>query len=583
MGSLSPIAEVGNVTNHVDENVTPGTTYFYKISATNKMGEGPLSELAIISVNPLVDLILTTTDITFSNSTPMEGQMITIYGDIQAQNLAQTENVWVELLVDGTPLDVKPVTISGSSTQIQFNWTAEQGNHDISLDVDIINSVDESNEGNNGATKQISVSETSKPDLFIDSDSIEFSNNSPLEGNVVIINATIYTHNLSENLNVVVDLLVDNEMVSYATVHISSFVTIVSFNWAAEEGDHDIGIKVDTVDGILESNEANNEALKQITVQGIPIVDFAIESEDIEFSENEPLEENLIWINATIHSYNVTNSQSVVVEFMVDDIVKDYQTIVISSSDTIVSFSWTSESGNHIFGIKLDPMDSIVESNELNNHATKDLTVVQNLEPDLSISEISIVQSSFNESDEIDIEAVITAFNLPGSLQLNVEFYIDNILQTAKSITISNGTNDILFNWTAQKGGHNLKIKIDPQNAVLESSESNNIDSLDVHINTQTIDSKEKEGEDTGFSVMTLIFGVVFLIIGLIIGMILAKRVKDKEMEKKDYLDEEIVESKKEAGVEEEEKVGEEKEIEDDKEKEEVEEDRQFDENKEKV
>jgi preprotein translocase subunit SecG len=551
MGSLAPIDEVGNVTNYVDDNVTPGTTYFYKISATNKMGEGPLSQLVIISMNPIVDLILTTTDISFSNSTPMEGQMITIYGDIQAQNLGSTETVWVELIIDGTPVDVKPVTITASPTQIQFNWTAVEGLHDITMDVDIVNTVTEASEANNIATKQITVSASVKPDLVIDSSMIEFSDDSPMEDENVTINITINAFNLSENLNVVVDFLIDNKKLYYSPVQISSENTILSFIWGAEAGSHDIKVVVDAIDAILESNEANNEATKTIDVQGKPIIDFSIAISDIEFSQSNAIEGDLIWINATIHTDNLTGSPSVLGQFSIDDEAIDYQNVVISSTDTIVSFSWTAEEGDHTFELSLDPMNSIVEANELNNIASKGLTVMQKSEPDLSISSVSIVQTTFNEGDLIDIEGVINANNLPGNQQVDVEFYIDDVLQSAKSIMISNGTNNIRFNWTAQKGGHNLKIKIDPQNSLLESSESNNIDSLDVHVNTQTIDPEEKEGEDTGFSVMTLILGVVFLIIGLIIGMLLAKKGKGKATEYKEELGDEEKGEKEQKEIEE--------------------------------
>jgi hypothetical protein len=567
MGSLSPIAEVGNITQFIDENVTPGTTYFYKVSATNKMGEGPLSQLEIISMNPLVDLILTTTDIAFSNSTPMEGQTIIISGDIQAQNLAQTETVWVELMIDGSPVDVKPVTISSSSAQIQFNWTCEEGVHDITLDVDIVNSVNEASEGNNDATKQITVSETSKPDLVVDSNSIEFSNDSPMEDENVTINVTINAYDLSEDLNVVVDLLIDNEKLTYSTVQISSANTILSFIWKAEEGSHEFKIIVDAIDGILESNEANNEASKTIDVQGKPIIDFLIETGDIEFSDTNPIEGDMIWINATIHTNNLTGSPSVLVQFSQDDDIIDYRTVDISSSDTIVSFNWTCESGDYTLELSLDPMNSIVESSELNNIASKDLTVMQKSEPDLRISSISIVQTSFNEGDLIDISGVINANNLPDSLQVDVEFYIDDVLYSTKSVIVSNGTNNIQFNWTAQKGGHSLEIRLDPENALSESIETNNIDDLDVFVSTQTIEPEGKEEDETGLSLMTLILGMLFLIIGLIIGILLAKRAKGKGIEDKEDIEEEgeehtetedLEDEKGEGKVEEEKEFGEE-------------------------
>lgn len=39
----TPIAEVGAVNGYTDENLTPGTAYYYQVSASNDVGEGPLS------------------------------------------------------------------------------------------------------------------------------------------------------------------------------------------------------------------------------------------------------------------------------------------------------------------------------------------------------------------------------------------------------------------------------------------------------------------------------------------------------------------------------------------------------------
>ncbi len=38
--------EIGNITTFNDTSVTPGITYYYKVSAVNSYGEGPLSNEA---------------------------------------------------------------------------------------------------------------------------------------------------------------------------------------------------------------------------------------------------------------------------------------------------------------------------------------------------------------------------------------------------------------------------------------------------------------------------------------------------------------------------------------------------------
>ncbi len=42
-GGESLLAQVGNVTSYTDSTATNGTTYFYKVSAVNSVGEGAQS------------------------------------------------------------------------------------------------------------------------------------------------------------------------------------------------------------------------------------------------------------------------------------------------------------------------------------------------------------------------------------------------------------------------------------------------------------------------------------------------------------------------------------------------------------
>ncbi len=49
-GGETLLTQVGNVTSYTDSTATNGTTYFYKVSAVNSVGEGPLSsELSVLA------------------------------------------------------------------------------------------------------------------------------------------------------------------------------------------------------------------------------------------------------------------------------------------------------------------------------------------------------------------------------------------------------------------------------------------------------------------------------------------------------------------------------------------------------
>ncbi len=531
MGSLTQIAEIGNLTRFIDENVTPGTTYFYKVSAKNKMGEGPLSDLVFLTTSPLVDLSLTTSDITFSNSTPTEDMSVTIYGNIQAANLTQPEMVWVELEIDGIPIEIKPVSISSPSTQIQFNWTSVIGNHDITLNVDIIDSIAESNEFNNIATKQITVTEKKKPDLTIDADSITFSNNAPIEGELVFINATIDTFNFSENISVIVEFLIDDNLVDYSSVSISGTSTNIQFTWTCEGGTHDVKIKIDTNNVISESNEANNTATKSITVVSQPQVDLEITSDDIILSSETPNEGEVLTVNATLHAYNLTENITAFVEFFVDDNLEGYSTVTISEATTDFQFNWICEEGTHDIKIEIDTTNAIGESDESNNAYKKQINVIPKPLPDLFLgsTDITFSNDAPKEGDLVTIDTTISAENLTEDVTLLVELFVGGDSKSYYYISITSPTTPIQFNWIAEKGDHTIEIKADTIDAVVEVDETNNIATKNLVVSEVTPPPPEDEEEALWPYLLIALVVVLIVIFASIAWMMQKNRRREIE------------------------------------------------------
>ncbi|MEW5761553.1 MAG: CARDB domain-containing protein, partial [Candidatus Thermoplasmatota archaeon] len=110
------------------------------------------------------------------------------------------------------------------------------------------------------------------PDLSIGESDIKLSNNSPTEGEIVYINASVRIVNLTFSANITVELLVDNTLQSTRnvtiTVGLNNFV--VSFPWTAVKGRHNVTIKVSGFNIVKESNETNNIATKDIVVSEKP-------------------------------------------------------------------------------------------------------------------------------------------------------------------------------------------------------------------------------------------------------------------------------------------------------------------------
>ncbi|UCE37935.1 MAG: fibronectin type III domain-containing protein [Thermoplasmata archaeon] len=533
MGDLSPIAEIGNLTQFIDENVTPRTTYFYKVSATNKMGEGPLSDLEIISVNPLVDLLLGPADISFSDSTPIEGQRITIYGNIQAQNLAQTEMVWVELVIDGIPVDVKPVTISASTAQIQFNWTAEEGNHDITMNVDIVNTVTESNETNNTASEQITVLPKQLPDLSISEEDMVLSKETLNKSEILSVSATIYALNLTEDVSPIIELLVDGNPVDYISSSLSEGSTYVQFNWTASEGTHDISIEIDSTSSIEESDETNNVASRQVEVLSEPQIDLFISEDDISLSKETLNENDMVTVTATVHALNLTDSQSVIVEFLIDGTTLEYKSVVLNGNSKNLQFNWTTSKGEHDLTIVIYSAEVIVESNETNNIAIKHVNVNQSPILDLKIesSDITFSNETPTEGDVVTIFATISAINLTENVTAIVELIVDDVSKAYSYVLISSETANIQFNWSCEKGDRTIAISVDSIDAFLEQDETNNLASKNIVVAEQSQEptTTTKEEKQDEFSSFYIILAIAMILIGIIIGLIVGRNISKKK------------------------------------------------------
>jgi len=79
-------------------------------------------------------------------------------------------NTTVELRIDGIPTDTKTISLSGSSQNISFNWLATGGTHNISIILDPLNEINETDETNNIDWRLVNV--VVLPDLTLDESDI---------------------------------------------------------------------------------------------------------------------------------------------------------------------------------------------------------------------------------------------------------------------------------------------------------------------------------------------------------------------------------------------------------------------------
>ncbi|MDY6965908.1 MAG: NosD domain-containing protein, partial [Halobacteriota archaeon] len=117
---------------------------------------------------------------------------------------------------------------------------------------------------------------TELPDLTLSANNISFSNPFPVIGETVTINATIHNVGDVDASNVVMQFF-DGDPINGTQIDVDQTIPLitaggnetVNVTWIAEAGVHEIYVKIDPDDDIVEVNEGNNVAYKLIIIEDI--------------------------------------------------------------------------------------------------------------------------------------------------------------------------------------------------------------------------------------------------------------------------------------------------------------------------
>jgi hypothetical protein len=142
-------------------------------------------------------------------------------------------------------------------------------------------------------------------------------------------------------------------------------------------GDYTVNVTVTGANSTSALYGYNKTLLK---VKPDPIADLEISNENISliYSNEPPLEGDLIVLNATIQNQGDKAAPNFLVNFSFDleTNIFDSQVVTLEEfQEDNISATWTAEPGNHTLFITLDPSSIINESNETNNYASLQIFV----------------------------------------------------------------------------------------------------------------------------------------------------------------------------------------------------------------
>ena len=265
IASLSWLAYPGG--SHTIRAVADYGNHASELSESNNEASG------VLYVGYPPDLALNTTDISFSSNLPSEGDKVIISATIHNQGGMDVASVPVQCF-DGLPaagalIGSSAIAVArGSETSVNYTWNATPAwTHGIYVSVDPSNEINESNENNNLAYRQIYV--RTRPDLAFGPDGILLS---PVDGikqnDTVSVSVVLSNTGESGSGYFAVGYMDGSFLIGEKVVSVpgKSNVT-VNVSWTpASPGYRNLSAEIDVYSSVAESSEANNRISRLVYV-----------------------------------------------------------------------------------------------------------------------------------------------------------------------------------------------------------------------------------------------------------------------------------------------------------------------------
>lgn len=235
-----------------------------------------------------------------------------------------------------------------------------------------------------------------------------------------------------------------------------------------------------------------------------PMPDLTLTHLDIQFSNNHPVDGDVVEICATIHNIGNATALEAQVDFFdhfngtLTNIARTSIPEIPAGHNATTCVQWTAHpAGVHGILVKADPENWIPELNEDNNAADKSIEVLPktDLLPDLTVGDISFSNEHPKEGQFINI--CVTVKNIGDAAAedvpvLFIDIYNGSHSNIGTKIISRLGPGEsaqVCVEWQAAPVGmHIIWVKVDPENRITEKNEDNNgtdrritVDPLEQH------------------------------------------------------------------------------------------------------
>ena len=463
-----------NATSRLYEGTltAPSTAGIYPINVTTiDWVNLTTTSAVIITVNSTnAELIVYSDYIVFNSTEPEENYAVEINATILNKGGNDANNFNIELLIDNNSIANNTISVSANSnTTTSFEWNSSWGNHTVMIKADTNSIINEDNETNNNATKNLFVLDITPPAIN-----------------------EITTNDISEGGNLIIKVnATDNAGIDTVTALINGTSLILSFNATSSlyensttnvsAGTHTLTITATDINNLVSSKQA-------LVIVNSVNADLLLNPRDISFSQQILKDGESTIIYANISNDGGTDTNNFSVELLIDDISQQNNSLsVLTNSKNLTQFTWTASYGNHTLTFKVDSLNNISESNESNNEINKTVSVIDATPP--TINEV-IVPASVYENSDLTIKANVTDnFNVSavtGDINGNRLTFVYNStsgLYENLSTALTAGTYNLTINATDTSG---LKAETQQILTIYESGADLTIDYVDLTFNPTT-------------------------------------------------------------------------------------------------
>jgi subtilase family serine protease len=401
------------------------------------------------------DVSIQSDDISFSQNSPLVGEKVVMTAQVHNPTTIDMENVTVGFY-DGDPAaggaELGRLTMAYVPAQGNKDFLVEasltEGLHEIYVVIDPDNSILETDNTNNKASKTLTVvARIIEQDLSISASDITIDPVAPWDGAQATITAVVHCSGENDVQDVSVSfydgdpsqggLLIGPAKISIIPVN-GSAQTQIQWDTLGKSGLHYIHVVVDPLNSIRETNENNNVGIISVNVVLPGKPDLAISSSDIALSNESPGEGETITLNATVHNLGLQTGNVDVALYDGDPSAggqflgrSSTMQIIPSGGSAVFSFEVNTVglSGIHNLFVSVDPDNRIDEMLETNNVASISASVSQ---AGLSLA-ISTDKATYTASEDIQITVNLNNLlnaNRSGALEVKILDLNGNVVST---------------------------------------------------------------------------------------------------------------------------------------------------------